>query len=209
MQNKEISARDQHIIEHLEDSWKLQQELSPEKLRQITELVVGIKEPYRNIGLKIIAEHIVNEMSLHILDIMSTFQQKAEEEGISSEDYKETVDYILPRTFRVLNELIKQVSIQSLDDVATLSNITISLQTPSDTDTAHEAQSLLYELPIMYYSQLTYEHLVAKELTDWTLHETVQDIGPSMTLKMNIPVDRVLSTPISIELNNIHYLPAA
>ncbi len=209
MQNPEVLPRSKHLIEHLEDSWKQQLEISSEKLRQIVELVVNLKEPYRTVGLKVVAEHIVNDMSLHILDILSTFQQKAEEDGISPEDCKETLEFVLPKTFQVLDKLTKNLSIQSLDDVATLSNITLSLQSPSDTSSADEAQSLLYELPEMYYSQLTYEHLVTKEFIDWTLQKGIKKIAQSVTLKLKISGEEVRSTPIPVQVDKISYLPVA
>ena len=195
MQSKEISVPTQRIIEHLENSWKLPQELSSEKLSHITELVMGLQEPYRGIGLKIVAEHITNDMSLHILDLMSTFQRNAEEEGITSEDCKETFDFILPETFQILDELTKHVSVQSLDDVATLSNVTISLQTSSETASANEAQSLLYELPTMYYNQLTHEHLVAKESMYWTM-------------QLDMPAEKA-SLPLHVDVNKMHFFSAA
>lgn len=195
MQNKEISVRTQCIVEHLENAWKLPQELSPEKLRHVTELVMGLQEPYRSVGLKIVAEHIVNDMSLHILDLMSIFLRSAEEEGISSEDCKETFDFILPETFQILDELTKHVSVQSLDEVATLSNVTISLQTSSETASASEAQSLLYELPTMYYSQLTHEHLVAKESMYWTM-------------KVDMSAEKAV-LPLHMDVNKMHFFSAA
>lgn len=195
MQNQEKSLHTQNIIEHLENSWKLPQELSPESLRHITELVTNLQEPYRSTGLKIIAEHIVNDMSLRILSLMSTFQRKSEEEGISSEERDETFDFILPETFHILDELTSHVSVQSLDDVATLSNITISLQEATDTTSANEAQSLLYEVPTMYYNQLTYEHLVAKEPLHWT-------VTVDMSAKKAV-------LPLPIDINKMHFSPAA
>ena len=195
MKNKEISVRAQNIIEHLEKSWKLPQELSPENLRYVTELIVSLQEPYRSVGFRIIAEHIVNDMSLHILDMMSTFQRKAEEEGISSEERNETFGTILPETFQILGELTTHISVQSLDDVATLSNITISLQEATDTTSASEAQSLLYEIPTMYYKQLTHEHLVTKEPLHWTM-------------KVDMSAEKA-ALPLSVNVNKVYFTPAA
>src|SRR5713101_2925626 len=160
MQNDQLLLRTQRIIEHLEDLWDYPQEPSPDVLRQITEFVVGLQEPYKTIGLKKIAEHTISNMSLHILATMATFQQKAEEEGIRSEDRQETLAHVQPETFRILHELSKPVSVRSLDDLAALTNITVSLQTLSQNDSAEAAQSWLYELPTMYYRQLTQENLV-------------------------------------------------
>ena len=195
MKNKEIPVRAQSIMEHLENSWKLPQELSPENLRHITELIISLQEPYRSVGLRIIAEYIVNDMSLHILDMMSTFQRKAEEEGISSEERDETFDTILPETFQILDELTMHVSVQSLDNIATLSNITMALQESTDTTSASEAQSLLYEIPTMYYNQLTHEHLVAKEPLHWTM-------------KVDMSAKKAV-LPLHVDVNKVYFTPAA
>jgi len=160
MQNDQSLLRTQRIIEHLEGLWQCPQEPSPNELRQITEFIVSLQEPYRSTGLEIIARHTVSNMSLHILALMATFQQKAEQEAISPEDRKETFEHIQPEVFRILDELSKHVSVRSLDDLAALTNITVSLQTLSQNDSAEAAQSWLYELPTMYYRQLTQENLV-------------------------------------------------
>jgi len=160
MQNGQELLRTQRIIEHLAELWRYPQEPSPDELRHITEFVIGLQEPYRTIGLEKIAEHVLSNMSLHILALMATFQQKAEQEGISTEDRKETFEHIQPQAFRILDELSKCVSVRSLDDLAALTSITVSLQTLSQHDSAEAAQSWLYELPTMYYRQLTQESLV-------------------------------------------------
>lgn len=160
MQNSQELLRTQRIIEHLAELWRYPQEPSPDELRHITEFVIGLQEPYRTIGLEKIAEHTISNLSLHILALMATFQQKAEQEGISAEARQETFDQIQPEAFRILDQLSKHVSVESLDDLVALTNITVSLQTLSRSDTAEAAQSWLYELPTIYYRQLTQESLM-------------------------------------------------
>ncbi len=55
----------------------------------------------------------------------------------------------------------RHIIIRSIDDLVTLSNITFSLYTLSQIDSAEEAQNWMYELPELYYRQLKQEHLVA------------------------------------------------
>jgi hypothetical protein len=160
MQDKQSTQRTQHILEQLEDLSTYPQEPAPDVLRQITEFIVGLQEPYRAMGLKKIAEHIVSNMSLHVLALMVTFQQKAEEEGISLENRDEAIEHIKPVAFEILDKLSKGISIQSLDDIVALNNISVGLQTLSQSDSAEEAQSWLYELPAIYYRQLTQENLL-------------------------------------------------
>src|SRR5437867_351208 len=113
MQTDQSLLRTQRIIEHLEDLWRYPQEPTPDEIKHITEFVVGLQEPYRTIGLEKISEHTISNMSLHILALMATFQQKAEQEGISTEDRKETLDHVQPETFRILDELSKHVSVRT------------------------------------------------------------------------------------------------
>ena len=224
MQDDRSSQRTQRIIEHLEDLWRYPQEPSPDVLKQITEFIISLQEPYRSIGFQKIAEHAINNISLHILALMATFEQKAEQEGISLENRDETFNRITPETFRILDALSKNISVQSLDDIAALCNITIGLQTLSQTNFAQEAQSWLYELPTMYYNQLEQENLVVKvphrepeiakavapqsvNFIDWAPHETIQ--GRSISIQIPIPAPQQVEYPAPVEPNKILYTPAA
>ena len=114
------------------------------------------------------AEYLVNAMSLHFLDIVATFQQKAENEGIDREELVQTLHDLMPDLFLEMMGISKQVFIRTLDDLTTLSNITFSLYTLSQVDTAEEAQSWMYELPVLYRRQLVQEHLVTNLQVQWT-----------------------------------------
>ena len=154
------SARIQNILEYLADLWKSSHTPSNEDLKRIAEFVVLLPEAYKPTALTTIAEHFVNSISLHMLDLMATYQQKAEQEGICAEDVQRTFEDIFPRVFSTLETLRKQLSIQSLDALAALSNITIPLYTLSKVDSAEEAQTWLYELPETYQSELRQEKML-------------------------------------------------
>src|SRR5947209_16543857 len=77
------SARIQNILEYLADLWKSSHIPSNEDLKRIAEFVVLLPEAYKSTALTTLAEHFVNSIGLHILDLMATYQQKAEQEGIS------------------------------------------------------------------------------------------------------------------------------
>lgn len=162
MQDEQTLLRTRHIIDHLAEVWRDSKEFSPEILTQITEFVRDLDDPYKSMGYKVIAERFINNMSLHILHLLSIFHQKAEEEQFSSEDRKKTIDHALRETFKIVGEL--QISIQSLDDLGALGTITTGLQTLSETDSAEDAQSWLYELPTMYYCQLSEDNLITKQI---------------------------------------------
>jgi len=225
MQDYLASQSTQHVIEHLQDIWRYPQEPSPDVLRQITEFVIGLEEPYRTIGFQKITEHTISNMSLHILALMAIFQQKAEQEGISLENRDKTFDHIKQEAFQILDALSKNISVQSLDDLAVLSNITVGLQTLSRTDSAQEAQSWLYELPTMYYHQLEQEKLVIKvqhreweivkaiahqstNFIGWTFHAAIQ--GPVISVQIPpITLPSKVDHPIPLEPNKILYTSAA
>ena len=162
MQNSYPLPRTQRVVEHLENAWRRIQQPSSATLRQITEYSVTLPNQYNKIGLQTVAEQTINNMKLHILSLMILLQEKAEQEGISAEELVETLDYIKPKTFQLLEKLSKSVLVQSLDDLAVLVNISTRLQTLSTSYTAQEAQSWLFELPDMYYQQLAKEGLVAE-----------------------------------------------
>lgn len=163
MQNNDehaISQRIKYLIECLGDLWQYPHELSNEKLEHIIELVTHFPEPYQAMGIAKIAEYLVSKMGLHFLDIMTTFQEKAEQEGIDREEREGTFNDIMPELFPLMMELSRNVSVQSLDDLLSLSNITFGLYRLSRPESAERAQRWMYKLPKLYYSQLAQEHLV-------------------------------------------------
>lgn len=158
MHNEQSLSRTERIIARLEEVWQRPHQPSPDTLKRITEFVASLPEEYRATGLEVVAQYAVDTMRLHILDMIAMFQQKAEQEGI--EDRQETLDDILPETFRVLADLSKNISVQSLDDLIVLTNVSTSLQMLSASDTAKQAQVWLYDLASKYYRRLKKEGLI-------------------------------------------------
>ncbi len=148
------SLRTQRILEHLEQQVRRPHEPSHENFKRIIESILTIPEAYRAIGLTTIAEHFVNGMEMHLLELVATFEEEAEKEGISTREYQTTLRDVLPEAFQTLAALRKQLTIASLDELAALNNITIRLYTLSISETATEAQQWLYELPATYLRQL-------------------------------------------------------
>lgn len=148
------------LIDYLGELWQRPHQPSPETLKRITKFVMGLPEEYRAMGLKAIAEHLVNDMGLHILDVMATFQKGAEQEGIDAEEREGTFEDVMLETFQTLTELSKQVSVKSISDLINLSNITIGLYGLYQVDSAEDAQSVMYTLPLLYRRQLAQRSLV-------------------------------------------------
>ena len=94
-----VSQRDQKLLNYLEDLWQRSLKPSPETLKRIVEFLVLLPEPQRTLGITKIAEYLVNSMSLHFLDIMALFQQKAEIEGIDNEERLETLRGVMSEIF--------------------------------------------------------------------------------------------------------------
>jgi len=157
------SGRTQRILEHLEKQLRRPHEPSHDDFRRIIEFIHDIPEAYKTIGLTAIAEHFVNGMELHLLALMTRFEEKAEQEGISLKERQATLDDVLPEAFQTIKALNKQISVKSLDELVALNNITIALYTLSSVETAEEAQRWLYELPATYSRKLRQNGLLPPE----------------------------------------------
>lgn len=83
-----------------------------EKLKRTVEFVVQFPEPQRALAMAKIAEYLVNSMSLHFLDIMATFQRKAEQEGIDQEEREGTFQDSLSELFPIMMDLSRNISVQ-------------------------------------------------------------------------------------------------
>ncbi|HJT57190.1 MAG TPA: hypothetical protein VJ761_11895 [Ktedonobacteraceae bacterium] len=215
MQNTQI--RTQRIIQHLEDKWQLLEVPSPQSLSQTMAFVTGMLEPWHEsdkiAGLQGIAEYVAAMMNMHLLNLLAIFHQRAEEEGISLQDRNETLNYVMPVFTRVMKEVSVGLSIQSLDDLAALINITARLQILSRTDSADEAQNWLYELPAMYQRQLINERLLAdpyapssttttepdtSRFTDWSSTSTTGNYETNEPLaRLTMPTGTTKTGPLS------------
>src|SRR6266849_4851992 len=116
-------------------------------------------------SLTTIAESLVSSMELHYLDILATFREKAGQEGIDAEEQEATLVDSMTEVFPLLMGLSKRIVVQSLDDLATLSAITIGLYGLSHVESAEQAQRWIYSLPKVYMRQLAQEHLFANPQT--------------------------------------------
>jgi hypothetical protein len=155
MGTNDITTRDQRVIEHFKNACKNIQEITPDLLADISKFIIGLEEPHKNTALHMVAEYLVSTMKVHVLSLMTTLQNNAEQDDIWPEHYKETIEQVLPEASRLLNG---DISIQSLDELYMLAHITGSLQTLSITTSAAMAQNWLYNLVSMYHEELE-EHL--------------------------------------------------
>ena len=155
MQNKEAS------IEHLENQWRsVHEPTSIITLKRIIEFIMSLDEENRTAWLTEIAKHLANISCQHFLEMLVIFTQRAEQEGIDLKEREETFHDILNVSFPLMLGLSSNISIQSLNDLLTLNNITIGLYRLSHVDSAERAQRWMYKLPKLYHSQLAQEHLI-------------------------------------------------
>ncbi len=218
MQNNYALPRTQRIIEHLEGAWQQVSQPSSDDLKKITEYIVSFPNPYKKVGLQALAEQTISNMELHMLHLMMLLQEKAEQEGIDTDELEEIFAYVKPEVFQLLEKLSKFIVVQSLDDLAALVNISTRLQTLSTSYTAQEAQSWLFELPDMYYRQLTKEGiLIETDVTDvavkhWTkfanwssyVQPYENDVPELDAFEMTVPTKKAQSptyTSIPLEPN--------
>lgn len=177
---QEISQRTQHLVDSLKDLWNRPHKPSHEELNRILEFVIHLPDPYHASALTTIAENLVSSIGLHYLDILATFREKAGQEGIDAEEQEATLVDSMTELFPLLIELSKRIAVQSLDDLATLSAITIGLYGLSHAESAEQAQRWIYSLPKVYMRQLTQEHLLANPQMHFSV--TVHTIAvPSIT----------------------------
>jgi hypothetical protein len=197
MDDVQLTQREHNIIEQLELVWQFPRDISTETLKHITEMVLRLPEISKVVGLQKLAEYAMSVMNLHILSLLDLFQRQADAEHISSREQKETLVQVIPAIFRLFTSLDRNhLSISSLDDLATLSNIVLSLHTLSQSESADEAQSWLYELPATYQQQLTQEHLLvepskivftnAVSFTGWSDHVSYLNVAADRSF-VNVP----------------------
>ncbi len=166
---QEISQRTQHLVDSLKDLWSRHHEPSHEELNRILEFVVHLPDLYRAAAMTTIAENLVSSIGLHYLDILATFREKAGQEGIDAEEQEATLVDSMTELFPLLMGLSKKIVVQSLDDLATLSAITIGLHGLSHAETAEQAQRWIYSLPKVYMRQLAQEHMFVHHQTHFTV----------------------------------------
>lgn len=155
------SLRTQQLINYLEDLWKRPHEPSSDMLKRITGLLSQLPEPYQALAMTKIAQYFVSRMGLHFLDLMAIFKREAVNEGTDVEECIQVLNGIIPELFSEMMGMSKHIHLRSLDDLVTLTNITFGLYTLSHVDTAEEAQGWMYELPVVYWRQLSQEHLIS------------------------------------------------
>lgn len=154
------NLRDQRIKESMVELWQDHHQPYADILSSALELTLHLPQTEWAAGFTIIAQHLVNHMSLHMLNIMATFQQKAEEEGMSTEDRQEIAEQTFSRAFEAFETIRTRLSIKSLDSLARLNNITIGLYVLSKVNSAQEAATWLYGLPQDYLGDLQEENML-------------------------------------------------
>lgn len=167
-------TRIERLLERLKELWQYPHEITFETLKRI---LVDLPKEDQRVGLEVVSEHLVSLMKVHFLDIVATFHQKAEEEGINTEEREEIAYDIRHDALQALQKLKNQLSIQSIDDLIILSNITFGLYGLSQIETAEQAERWMYKLPKMYSDRLEQEHLVIE-----TLQVTTVSTSPSKSI---------------------------
>lgn len=163
------SQDEQVLIEHLSQQWQKAHEPSPEELQSILELAADLPDHSKSAALTAIGEHLTSHLILHFLGLIATFRQKAEQEGISLIEREACIQDVLNERLDKIIDINHDLVIVSLEDLSTLSAITLNLQTLSHAHTAEDAQTWMYELPTMYRDELSAENLLST--IEYLIHE--------------------------------------
>ena len=67
------------VIGHLQNSWQLLGDITPEAIVDIAKFITGLSQPYKRLAIKI-CNRINNTMSLHFLTLLATFEANADQE---------------------------------------------------------------------------------------------------------------------------------
>ncbi len=162
-EERAVLQRTRYLVEYLENLWQHPHEISGASLKRITNFIAHLPEPYQmyqSMAMTKIAEYLVNIMSLHFLQLVALFREKAELEGIHTEERATILHSIITEVLPEMMSLSRHVVVRSIDDLVTLSNITFGLYALSQVESAEDAQNWLYELPVLYRRQLVQERLV-------------------------------------------------
>jgi uncharacterized protein YaaR (DUF327 family) len=155
-----LLVRSQRLVELIEEAWQDLHEPTAETLKRLVE---GLPEPYKSMGVEAIGERLANNIKLHYLDIIAEFVQKAEQEGISTEEQAEILQDARLSAYRLM-ELSKHISVRSLSGLLKLSTITSGLCALSKVEDAESAQNWIYKLPSLYQGRLKQEHLTEENI---------------------------------------------
>lgn len=154
-----LSARTQRLIKHLNEVLQEAPAFSEPPHKHVQVLLLSLPEPYHTMAIQAIAERIVSEMKLQMLEIVSIFSRHAEQEGINEDERNEALQDVEADTLQLMQSS-KQLTIHNIEDLLTLSNITTGLRSLSQAQNAGQAQSWMYKLPAMYLRKLQQEQLI-------------------------------------------------
>ena len=128
----------------------------------LVEIIATLPESALQQFIEVIAERMVNTMSLHFfLDLVPTFSQHATEEGIDQEEVAEVLsDKEVSAATQQLLDLNKRLAVHSLDELLRIEQITLGLRSLSNATTAYDAERWIYQLSAVYQNKLKNEHLI-------------------------------------------------
>src|SRR5260370_4172182 len=84
-----LATRTQQLMKNLRSVWVRLRDPSSEVFPRILQ---SLPNEYQMMGREVIAERLANNVKLHFLDVVATFHEKAEEEGIDIEEFGETLE---------------------------------------------------------------------------------------------------------------------
>jgi hypothetical protein len=154
-----LPSHERYLVAEIKKAFQALTNSSPE---QIEQLILTIPAQCREAAIRLAAQQFVYSMTLHLLQLATTFHQHAEEENMDEDERDETLRDVKENITAIL-ELNRVLEIDSVESLHKLGTITMSIIDLSHFSTAEEAQSTLYALPGIYEGWLERAHLFKKE----------------------------------------------
>jgi hypothetical protein len=150
-----LPSHERYLVAEITKALQAITNSSPEYIEQ---LILTIPAQCREAAIRLAAQQFVHSMTLHMLQLATTFHRHAEEEGIEEDERDATLQDVKENISAIL-ELNRALEIDSVESLHKLGTITVSIIDLSHFSTAEEAQSTLYALPGIYEGWLERAHL--------------------------------------------------
>jgi len=153
---RSLPSHERYLVAEITKALQAITNSSPEYIEQ---LILTIPAQCREAAIRLAAQQFVHSMTLHMLQLATTFHRHAEEEGIEEDERDATLQDVKIEAYSLM-DLTRRLAVDTLETLVRLAEITESIQDLSQCRSAEEMHSWLYDLPVIYQESLEREQLV-------------------------------------------------